>query len=160
MFFPKQKKISGLVLVVQYEPKYRQGVLSIVGESIGQSALTADDLKKHQARDGIIVSLYNGKVVGYMVYHTGGFAVHIKRIAVLPIYQRRGVATCLIQWLVSAMFQKYGYVHISASVHEENIVSLRFFFKSKFRIKSWVRDIHKGPEEGLYRDSVEMVYVQ
>jgi ribosomal protein S18 acetylase RimI-like enzyme len=93
------------------------------------------ELKEYFGKVTVYIAKVNKKAVGYIGYKKkGGNTIEIVALAVLPKYQRKGLASALFGKLLEIEKGKT----LSLVVHPENSGAVIFYLKQKFLIKGWL----------------------
>lgn len=99
--------------------------------SLWQNSLAG--LKRAFEMQGIsTVAVHNGDIVGYQISTTMTIYGHLARLAVLPEYQRQGVAFALVYDLLEK-FEERGLWRVTVNTQSDNIPSLKLYKKFGFK---------------------------
>jgi ribosomal-protein-alanine N-acetyltransferase len=97
---------------------------------------------------GMVAELDN-KVVGFMIYETPKNRIHLLNIATAPEFQKQGVATQMIQKLISKLTNQ-GRTRITMEVRESNLQALVFFRSRGFRATGVLRCFYEETNDDAY----------
>lgn len=73
------------------------------------------------------------KIVGFLLADYEGFTAHLARVAVLPLYTRKGIASALIQEMFSILQGKV-FAGITVNTQETNTASINLYRKFGFQL--------------------------
>lgn len=94
---------------------------------------TFEELKKACYLSGIMtIASFKGRPVGYQISTTSTIGVHLSRLAVLPEYQRRGIAFQLVYDLLEK-FTRETFSKVTVNTQSDNKASLALYQKFGFR---------------------------
>ena len=96
-----------------------------------------------------MVSEFNEKVVGFMVYELHKNRLHVLNFAVHPEFQRQGVGHHMVDKLVSKLSHQRRN-RIMLEVRETNLSAQLFFRDLGFRAISVLRDFYEDTVEDAY----------
>ena len=96
-----------------------------------------------------MVSEFNDRVVGFMVYELHKNRLHVLNFAVHPDFQRQGVGNRMVEKLISKLsYQRRN--RIILEVRETNLTAQLFFRDLGFRAISVLRDFYEDTVEDAY----------
>jgi ribosomal-protein-alanine N-acetyltransferase len=96
-----------------------------------------------------MVSEFNDRVVGFMVYELHKNRLHVLNFAVHPDFQRQGVGNRMVEKLISKLsYQRRN--RIILEVRETNLSAQLFFRDLGFRAISVLRDFYEDTVEDAY----------
>ena len=96
-----------------------------------------------------MVSEFNDRVVGFMVYELHKSRLHVLNFAVHPDFQRQGVGNRMVEKLISKLsYQRRN--RIILEVRETNLSAQLFFRDLGFRAISVLRDFYEDTVEDAY----------
>jgi ribosomal-protein-alanine N-acetyltransferase len=96
-----------------------------------------------------MVSEFNDRVVGFMVYELHKNRLHVLNFAVHPDFQRQGVGNHMVEKLTSKLsYQRRS--RIILEVRETNLTAQLFFRDLGFRAISVLRDFYEDTVEDAY----------
>jgi ribosomal-protein-alanine N-acetyltransferase len=96
-----------------------------------------------------MVSEFNDRVVGFMVYELHKNRLHVLNFAVHPDFQRQGVGNRMVEKLISKLsYQRRN--RIILEVRETNLMAQLFFRDLGFRAISVLRDFYEDTVEDAY----------
>lgn len=93
------------------------------------------------ARDG-------GHVAGFAIMQFGEERAHLSLLAVRPDYQRRGVATRLLEWLTESALTA-GIARIHLELREANLDARRFYLRQGFAETVRIPGYYRGMETAV-----------
>jgi ribosomal-protein-alanine N-acetyltransferase len=96
-----------------------------------------------------MVAEVDGRVVGFMIYETPKNRIHLLNIATLPEFQRRGVATQMVQKLIGKL-TNHGRTRISMEIRESNLPALIFFRSRGFRATGVLHCFYEDTNDDAY----------
>lgn len=96
-----------------------------------------------------MVAEVDGRVVGFMIYETPKNRIHLLNIATLPEFQRRGVATQMVQKLIGKL-ANHGRTRISMEIRESNLPALIFFRSRGFRATGVLHCFYEDTNDDAY----------
>ena len=95
------------------------------------------------------VIMYDGRVVGYMIYELSKPRIHVLNFAVDRVFRRLGVGTQMVQELIAKLSTKRC-SRIMLEVRESNLAAQLFFRKNGFRAVSVLREYYELLPEDAY----------
>ena len=125
-------------------------VLKIENASFEYTWSEEDFLRCLRQRNCIgMVSEFNDRVVGFMVYELHKNRLHVLNFAVHPDFQRQGVGNRMVEKLISKLsYQRRN--RIILEVRETNLMAQLFFRDLGFRAISVLRDFYEDTVEDAY----------
>jgi ribosomal-protein-alanine N-acetyltransferase len=96
-----------------------------------------------------MVAEVDNRVAGFMIYETPKNRIHLLNIATSPQFQRQGIATQMIQKLVSKLTNQ-GRTRISMEVRESNLPALIFLRSRGFRATGILHCFYEDTNDDAY----------
>ena len=96
-----------------------------------------------------MVAEHEGRVVGFVVYETPKNRIFVTNIAVVPEFQRHGIARQMIQKLVSKMICQQRH-KVAIAIRETNLPALLCFRALGFRVATVLKDFYEDQDEETY----------
>ncbi|MDO5554066.1 MAG: ribosomal protein S18-alanine N-acetyltransferase [Planctomycetia bacterium] len=96
-----------------------------------------------------MVALYEGRIVGFMVYEVGKRRIELISLAIAPEEQRRGTGRALVMRLIRKL-RANRRTKISVTVRERNLQAQLFFRELGFRASSIMRQFYEPAAEDAY----------
>jgi ribosomal-protein-alanine N-acetyltransferase len=96
-----------------------------------------------------MVADMDGQVVGFMIYETPKNRIHLLNIATSPEFQHHGIATQMVQKLISKLANQ-GRTRISMEIRESNLPALVFFRSRGFRATGVLRCFYEDTNDDAY----------
>lgn len=96
---------------------------------------------------GFTVAEYQGRIIAYIAGQVKNNVGHIGSIAVLPDFQRKGIAKKLVNFLINH-FKEKGVKKVTAHVRIKNQRGLAFYKKMGFKIVKTIEKLYPDGEDG------------
>ncbi|MDR2172146.1 MAG: ribosomal protein S18-alanine N-acetyltransferase [Planctomycetaceae bacterium] len=96
-----------------------------------------------------MVAEKNNRVVGFMIYETPKNRIHLLNIAILPEFQRQGIASQMIQKLISKLTNQ-GRTKITMEIRESNLPALLFFRSRGFKATGVLHCFYEDTNDDAY----------
>ena len=96
-----------------------------------------------------MVAEHEGRIVGFIVYETPKNRIFVTNIAVVPEFQRHGIARQMIQKLVTKMIYQQRH-KIAVEIRETNLSALLCFRALGFRAATILKNFYEHQSEDAY----------
>lgn len=100
-----------------------------------------------QYPEGFIVAEYQGKIIAYITGQVKNDAGHLGSLAVLPDFQKNGIGTKLINFLIKH-FKEKGFEKVTAHIRIKNQKGIAFYEKMGFNIIETIEKLYPDGEDG------------
>jgi ribosomal-protein-alanine N-acetyltransferase len=96
-----------------------------------------------------MVAEHDGRIVGFIVYETPKNRIFVTNIAVVPEFQRHGIARQMIQKLVTKMIYQQRH-KIAIEIRETNLSALLCFRALGFKAATILKNFYENQSEYAY----------
>jgi len=100
-------------------------------------------------RDALVLAARDGEcLAGFSIMQFGEERAHLSLLAVRRDYQRRGIARCMLQWLIESALTA-GVASIHLELRENNLGARRFYLEQGFDETVRIPGYYRGVETAV-----------